>query len=181
MFNRRILLLSLALGLPAAATAQSGGWTEPVKVWHDDQVAIAYEARLSGDQLAIRVTPGRGWHTFCLDNQKRAEEKLAGKQALSVDRPTEIALSDGLTFVGPWLQTPPKDFSKPELLWYSWGYETPALFLAKVRRSGAGPARIAIRGQACTETVCKNIDVGLSLPLIQSGAPVDPKGLVQAR
>ncbi len=114
--------------------------------------------------LLVRATLGPGWHTFAMDKKIRVDEKLAGKPAISNDRPTEIVASGGLQPVGGWYQSPPKDFSHPELRWFSWGFEGQALFAAKVRRAGAGPTKLALRGQACTATVCKNIDLALSLP-----------------
>ena len=113
-------------------------------------------------------------------------EKLAGRQSLGIDRPTEINLSGSLELVGPWLQSPPKDFSKPELRWFSWGFEQQALFVAKIRRSQAAPANIRVRGQACTETICKNIDVALPVPRINiqanvMAADIDLKTLVPLR
>jgi hypothetical protein len=106
-----------------------------------------------------------------MDNRVRAAEKLAGKQSLGVDLPTEIQISRGLEVIGPWYQSAPKDFSVPQMRWYSWGYEDHAMFAAKIRIRGAGPARIAIRGQACTDKMCKNIDVEISLPLPPNAAP----------
>ena len=58
-----------------------------------------------------------------MDNRIRAEEKLAGKKSLGIDHPTEIKVSGGLEVEGPWHQTNPKDFSRPELRWFSWGFE----------------------------------------------------------
>src|SRR5688572_6953473 len=121
-----------------------------------------------------------------MDNKQRAAETLAGRRSLGIDLPTEISVRQGLEVTGPWFQSPAKDFSKPELRWFSWGFENQALFVAKVRRSGAGPARIAIRGQACTETSCKNIDLALLVPLSDSGtdagiSDIDLKALIQVR
>src|SRR5215469_11749678 len=104
----------MRLLLLASVAAAAGVWTAPVEVRHEDAVAIAYEARLDGPYLVVRANVGSGWHTFAMDNQKRAAEKLAGKPALSVDKATEIAASGGLEIEGPWLQTSPKDFSRPE-------------------------------------------------------------------
>jgi hypothetical protein len=154
----------------ASVAAAAGVWTAPVEVRHEDAVAIAYEARLDGPYLVVRATVGPGWHTFAMDNQKRAAEKLAGKPALSVDKATEIVPSGGLEIEGPWYQTIPKDFSRPELRWFSWGFERPALFAAKVKRTGGVSASLRVRGQACTETICKNIDVAISLPVGASAA-----------
>jgi hypothetical protein len=135
-------------------------------------------------ERAEQISIEPGWHTFVMDNKQRSTEKLAGKQSLGVDGPTEIALSDGLEVTGPWYQSAPKDFSKPDLRWYSWGYEGEAQFTAKVRRAGASSAEIGIRGQACTDAVCKNIDVTIPLSVANdadSTSTVDLKTLIPVR
>jgi len=172
--------------LAACFQAQPADWTDPVEVQHEFKRCVSYRARLDGDFLVVRATVEPGWHTFAMDNKQRAEEKLAGKPALGIEAPTEIRPSRELELVAPWHQSPPKDLSRPELRWFSWGYEDQALFVAKVRRSGPGPARIAIKGQACTETICKQVDVAISLPLpaaSTNGAPseTDLKMLVPVR
>lgn len=152
------------------------------EVRHDDQLCLAYQAALEGDYLVVRAAIEPGWHTFAMDNERRAKEKLAGKMSLGIDRQTEIALTGGLAAAGGWYQTPPKDFSKPELRWFSWGFEKEAVFAVKVHRAGAAPAKIQIRGQACTETTCKNIDVELAGPAGQlKPAAAPPAGVVAVR
>lgn len=177
---RTSLLLVLSVGTLAAAD-----WTQPVEVRLGSEKCITYRARLDGEYLVVEATPEKGWHTFSMDNEVRANEALAGKRSLGIDAPTVIALANGLESDGPWYQPEPKDFSKPELRWFSWGYDEQALFVTKVRRSGAGPAGIAIRGQACTETSCRNIEVEISLPLPAriTGAPADTtlQGMVAVR
>jgi hypothetical protein len=158
--------------LPAIA---AGPWSAPVEVRHEETLCLTYRARLDGDYLVVRAAIEPGWHTFSMDNKKRAEEKLAGRRSLGIDQPTEIKLSGGLEAVGPWYQTAPKDFSKPELRWFSWGFEKEALFAVRVRRLGAVPARLAIRGQACTDVTCKNIDASLTLPPAPAGAATEIK------
>ena len=168
----------------ALAVAAPGGWTDPVEVHYDVTKCLSYRARWNGQLVAVEVTPEANWHTFAMDNRQRAEEKLAGRKSLGIDHPTEIKLTGGLEVVGPWYQTPPKDFSKPELRWFSWGFEQRALLAAKVRRTGTGPAQIAIRGQACSESICKNIDVTIPLPLAASKTDandIDLKALMQVR
>ena len=157
-------------------------WTKPVEVTHDDKTSVSYRAKLAGgSHVLVEVKLEPGWHTFALDNDKRASEKLAGKKALGVDKPTSIALQ-GLAAVGPWLQPEPKDFSNAEIRMFTWGFENQALFAAPVKRT-AGPMQLRIRGQACTEAVCKNIDVTLALPAGGSGggAAPDLAGLVTVR
>ena len=168
-----IKLLFLCIAIVGAA--RSAEWSKAVEVRHDENLCVSYQARLDGPYLVVRAAVEPGWHTFAMDNKQRAEEKLAGKQSLGIDHPTEIVLSGSLEAVGSWFQSPPKDFSRPELRWFSWGFERQAVFVTKIRRSRAGPARIAIRGQACTETTCKNIDVTMSLPLV--GTDTDPSGI----
>jgi hypothetical protein len=164
-----------------AATAAAAEWSAPLEVRLQEDLCLTYQARLDGEFLVIRAAIQPGWHTFAMDNQKRAEEKLAGKQSLGIDRATEFTLS-GLEPAGPWYQSPPKDFSHPELRWFSWGFEQEALFAAKVRRK-TGAARVGIRGQACTQSLCKNIDVAIVLPPWAGGpsTELDLKKLVPVR
>ena len=57
------------------------------------------------------------------------------------------------------------------------------MFVTKVRRTGPGPAHVAVRGQACTETTCKQVDLALDVPVKIEKAPsdVDLKSLVRVR
>src|SRR6202166_3466690 len=177
-----IKLLMIILVVARANAARPGEWSDAAEVRHEENLCVSYQARLDGPYLVVRAAIESGWHTFAMDNKQRAEEKLAGKRSLGIDHPTEIVLTGGLATVGPWYQSPPKDFSRPELRWYSWGFERQALFVTKIRRMGAGPARIAIKGQACTDTTCKNIDVALSFPLAAidtDPAQVNLKNLVR--
>jgi hypothetical protein len=178
MSLRRICFL-----LTCAAVVQAADWSAPAEVEHDGHAVATYRAKLSGGILAIHVTLEPGWHTFALDNKQRAEEKLAGKKSLGIDQPTEIKIVQGASLAGPWLQPPPKDFSKPELRWYAWGFERQALFAAKAIHSG-GPVKLTVRGQTCTDTVCKNVDLNLEIPerAIGTGpSGIDLSGLVPAR
>jgi hypothetical protein len=179
-------LLLLEAGLPGLRVACAGDWTKPVVVSLEEARCISYRARVSGPYLLVEASLEPGWHTFAMDNKARAEEKLAGKKSLGIERPTEIKVAGGLALAGGWLQTPPRDASKPELNWFTWIFDKQAVFAAKVRRAAGATARLTIRGQACTETSCKNIDVELPLPLDSStratgAAAPDVKGLVEVR
>ncbi len=164
----------------AVAAVRAADWSAPVEVRHEDNLCVSYQARMDGGYLVVRATLGPGWHTFAMDNQKRAEEKLAGKPALSMDRNTEVTAVTGLLIAGPWFQSMPKDFSRPQLRWFSWGFDREATLAAKARGTGAGLIRL--RGQACTETICKNIDVTIAVPA-STGRPsgFDVKDFVQVR
>jgi hypothetical protein len=176
----------IVLGLAWTQITDAADWTEPVEVRHELKRCVSYRARLNGQFLIVQATLDPGWHTFAMDNRQRAQEKLAGRRSLGIDLPTEIRLTEGLELAGPWYQSPPKEFSKPELRWFSWGFEGQVLFVAKVRPLGAGPARIAVRGQACAEAICKNIDVEISVPLGGTNpgthtSDIDFKSLIQVR
>jgi hypothetical protein len=181
--TRLINQAALVIAFLSIFAFAGGGWTKPVEVYYDVQKCVSYRARLSGDFLVIQAVHEAGWHTYAMDNKLRAQEKLAGKRSLGIDRPTEIVLAEGLEPSGPWRQSVPKDLSRPELRWYSWGFDGDALFVAKVRRSGSGPAAVAIRGQACAESICKNIDLSISVPLDggTGKSEIDLKNLVQVR
>jgi hypothetical protein len=186
LIRQTVVNIIIVLGVAGTEPALAGDWTEPVEVRYELRRCVSYRARWNGQFLVIQATIDPGWHTFAMDNKQRAQEKLAGRRSLGIDRPTEIALTGGLELTEPWYQSPPKDFSRPELRWFTWGFEGQALFVAKGRRSGAGPARIAIRGQACTEATCKNIEVELSVPLVAAStdttaSDIDFKTLVQVR
>ena len=81
---------------------------------------------------------------------------LAGKKVPHrTSRPT--AAQDEIA--GSRLQSQPKHFSQPELRIFSWGFEGEARFSAPAKAlSASAAARVRIRGQACTQTVCKNVD-----------------------
>ena len=160
-----VLLAVAALIFVAAPPAQAGDWSEAAVVRRDLRPLVSYRAKLDGEFLVVQADHEEGWHTCAMDNKVRAKEKLAGRRSPGIDAPTEIGVAQGLELAGEWRQSPPQDFSKPELRWFTWGFEGSALFVAKVRRTGGGPARISVRGQACSETSCQNIDAALSLSL----------------
>ena len=174
---RTIILLAAC-----AAMVQAAEWGEPVEVRYDTTLCVTYRARLAGDYLLVEASHEPGWHTNAMDNKVRVAEKLAGKPALGIDAPTEITASEGLQVTGPWYQPAPRDMSRPELRMFTWGFDGQALFAARVRRTGSGAARITVRGQACTESLCKQIDVAVPVPPNRARtAPPDLSKLVRVR
>lgn len=153
--------------LLAVTAATAGEWSAPVEVKIETELCVAYRAKIDGEYLVVEAAPGDGWHVYAMDNELRSKEALAGKMSLGVDGPTQVTLTGGLQPAGEWLQSAPQDYSKPDMRWYTWGYEAPATFATKV--TGGGPTEIGIRGQACDATRCKNIDVSLTLPQPQPG------------
>ena len=179
---RIVLTAVLGLGVVCARAADPDDWTQPAEVTHDLKRCLSYRARLSGSFLVLEARIEAGWHTFAMDNRQRAAEKLQGKKALSQDLPTEIRVSGGLEIDGPWFQSVPRDFSRPQLRWFSWGFEDRALFVTRIRRTGAEPARITIGGQVCTDTTCRKVDLVISLPIKAAGTgEIDLNPLIQVR
>ena len=162
--------------LPLVMALLAGTWSEPVHVLHEMQPVVTYRGQIAGDWLVIEASLAPGWKTFAIDNERRADERRAGKPSLGIDQPTQLTPGPSLAVTGPWHQLPPKDFSKPQLRWFTFGYQDRAVFAAKVRRTGKGPYPVEIRGQACTDTTCKNIDVTVQAPAAEAGA-FDRKGL----
>jgi len=174
----RTLLLLLFV-----STVSAADWSQPAEVRHEDAVAVSYRARVDGPYLVVRVNVGQGWHTFALDNVQRVQEKLAGKPALSLDRSTEINAT-GLQIEGQWQQSAPQEFSRPELRMYSFGYDREAVFAARIRRTGGPSARLRVRGQACTDSICKNVDISLTVAVpakLATNSELKPQELVAAR
>ncbi|MCX6595323.1 MAG: hypothetical protein NTV70_03030 [Acidobacteria bacterium] len=165
----------MAALLPALALAAD--WSAPVEVYHDDRRCITYRALWTGEDLVVEAVIEPRWHTFAMDNKKRQAEKLAGKPSLGIEKPTEIKLEGGLEVQGGWRQSPPSDFSKPEIQWYSFGFEQKALFAVKAKTAGSGPAAVRVRAQACSDNICKNIDVVLTVPTSSPGT-VDVSALI---
>ena len=95
----KLALRIVAMALPAAE------WSKPAEIVVDDTVCATYRARLDdAGNLNVQLTLANGWHTFSMDNDVRAKEKLAGKKALGMDKPTSFTVTGGLTVDGPWRQ-----------------------------------------------------------------------------
>ena len=163
--------------------AWAASWSAPVPVRQGSTDCVSYRAKLSGEWLVVEVTHEPGWHTYAMDNERRAQEKLAGKKSLGLEQPTTIRVLGGLQLAGPWYQSKPEDYSKPDLRWFTWGFEGTALFAARVSVSDNGTPRIAVQGQTCNEASCHLVDIEIPLPRDGAEAPVeiDIKKLVRVR
>ena len=168
--------------IPALTFTLAGAeWSERVEVRHDDKLALSYRAMWTGEYIVVEAAIEPGWHTFAMDNKIRQKEKLAGRPSLGIEMPTQIRVSGGVAGEGQWLQSEPKDMSNPDIQWFTWGFEKQATFAIKTNAKRSDPASVAIRGQACAEAVCKNIDVTLSVPVKASKQPFDAATLTPVR
>ena len=164
MTNRFLTVLAIVWAnwlMPGVAIG--GSWSEAAIVWRGATRCVSYRARLLGDHVVVEATHAPDWHTYAMDNRRRAAEKLAGKPSLGIEQPTTIDLGTGLKAIGPWFQSPPRDMSRPELRWFTWGYEKVATFAVKVERTGMPQSVISIKGQACDSKSCQNVNVRLQI------------------
>ena len=109
-------MMTLALLLVALTTHDSMQSNEVV-VRHGSDAVVRYRARIEEDFLIITATHEKGWHTYAMDNELRALTALQGKPSLGIEQGIDIQVGEGLELSGPWLQTKPRDLSKPELSW----------------------------------------------------------------
>ena len=168
-FSLRILAVSALLVGPVFC----GEWTPEAHASRNGRPLASYRAKLDGDYLVVQVKTADGWHTYAMDNKQRAKEALAGKMSLGVEENTQVTVSQGLQVTGPWYQSEPKDFSQPKLRWFTWGFDGPALLAARVKRSGAGPAVVAIHAQICDSVSCRAVETRLAVPLPPAGAKTE--------
>jgi len=126
--------------------------------------AVRLRARIEGDYLIVQATHEAGWHTYAMDNELRAAEKLAGKPSLGIEQGVVITVKSGGDVSPPWYQSAPHDLSKPELRWYTWGFDKEAIFACKRGPAGSEPVELQIRGQACNGKSCRSFNVELTAP-----------------
>lgn len=148
-------------------------WSKPQEFYDDETLAITYRAMFDGEALIVEAAIEPKWHTFCMDNRRRHNEKLAGRQSLGVEKPTAFEVK-GAAVTGPWYQSPPQDFSKPQLLMFTYGFEKQARFAVKAKPEGAGPIQVTVKAQACSASTCKNVDLTLEVPVDPKATPESP-------
>lgn len=160
-----------------ALTLLAGDWSAPAQIEHNDQLAMEFRARYDGSHLIVEIRPEPGWHTYAMDNKQRQDAALRGRKSLGSEKPTTVSVSGGLTITGPWRQSPPEDFSKPEIQFYSYGFSKPSLVAAPAKAT-AKTAEVTVKGQACTDSVCLPVSVTLTVDL-SPGPPADLSSLIR--
>ena len=176
----------LLRGLPVLALAGSlwaGEWSTAVDATaRDGTPLVTCRAKLAGEYLVVEVRAAEGWHVYAMDNEQRAKNALAGKTSLGVEQNTEVVVSGGLEQLGDWFQSEPRDFSQPELRWYSYGFEGASLLASRVRRNGGEAANVAVRAQACDSASCISVEAELELPVVDAAdGEFTTDGLVRVR
>ncbi len=154
------LLCSL---LFVALSNDESAWSKEVIVRQGQDPVVRFQARLEHDYLIVKATHIGGWHTYAMDNELRAATALKGKKSLGIEQALEVRVESGLELDGLWLQTEPSDFSKPELRWYTYGFDQTALFACRVKKVTSDQAILRVRGQACSGDTCCQVDVVLKI------------------
>ena len=148
---------ALACLLALSAPVVAADWSDDATVYYRDEPVVVFRAIVEEGHLIVQATHSEGWHTYALDNTRRARER-SGKLEPETEMPMRFHAGGALRIVGPWRQSPPLDLSTPEIRWYTWGFEGTALFAAGVEWAGGSQGVLTINGQACTADICARID-----------------------
>lgn len=179
-----LLLPSLLLsGAERERSTADRGWSDPIEVRQGTKPVVSYRAGVWQGWLVVEADHQKGWHTYAMDNQRRADERLEGKPSLGIEAATELRLLSGLKRTETWRQSRPADYSKPELRWYTWGFDGRVYFACRVERKAEAKVELGIKGQACNDKSCRMIDIKLAIPPRASNhreePPIDVKRLVE--
>lgn len=160
----RALAIAAVLSIVAIG-AWAGEWTEPKPAMYHGEIAMTYRARLAGEWLIVEAKHSPEWHTYAMDNLQRAR-KATGKATPETELPTRIDVGGGLKTVGAWKQSAPKDLSKQDIRWYSWGFTDTARFAVRVERTGGAEAVVTVNAQSCNASSCSMVrDLKITLPV----------------
>ena len=156
-----ILLMTVLLG---ATSQNEAGWSDEVVVRQGFEPVVKIQARVQDGYLIVRLKHEAGWHTYAMDNETRAAAALQGKPSLGVEQGLSFEVKSGLDLEDRWLQTGPTDLSKPELRWFTYGFDETAWFACPVRKIQSRYVVLHVRGQACSGETCCQIDEMLEFP-----------------
>ncbi len=164
----------IAIGLLLISFTAAAEWSESQDVRMRRDKVMSYRAILVGDSVIVEARHEAGWHTYAMDNVRRARE-ASGKEKPECELPTVIEVSGALTLDGPWYQSEPTDLSNTDIKWYTFGFEGTSYFAAKVKRENEGDATIRIDAQACNASKCSMVDgLEIVLPVTAQEADAQP-------
>lgn len=171
MIPRLILCPALILFIVFEAGGQD--WSDPVVVRRRGEPVVTYRAMLDGDFVLVEARHADGWHTYALDNIERARAR-SGKERPETELPTRIKVTGGLKVAGNWRQTRPEDLSQEAIRWYTWGFNSRAIFAVRVERANGSEAIITVNAQACDASSCQMVQ-DLVLKLLVSNVEAATK------
>lgn len=159
-------LLTLAAAL-IGASAAAAEWSDPQTILRGRDKVVTYRATVENGWLLVEAKHEPGWHTYAMDNLRRAQEKT-GKENPSTELNTAITIAEGGELAGKWRQSEPKDLSTPAIRWYTWGFENTAYFAAPIKTT-ADTFRIVINAQSCNESACAMVeDLEIAIPIAET-------------
>ncbi|MCG8600862.1 MAG: thioredoxin family protein [Verrucomicrobiales bacterium] len=143
-------------------------WSASQYVTKGKEKILRYRAAVTDGHLLIEARHEPGWHSYALDNGIRSE-RVSGRTDGSHELPTSIKLSESVQTIGPWIQTEPNDYSKPDIRWYTYGFEGTSYFAVPLEPGElktTGNMEISITSQVCDSTSCAGtFELKLSVPV----------------
>ncbi|MDF1826402.1 MAG: Trx7/PDZ domain-containing (seleno)protein [Verrucomicrobiales bacterium] len=144
-------------------------WSNPEFVRRGTDKVVRYRAAFANGHLLVEAVHEPGWHSYAMDNPARGEER-AGRPGGDQELPTVISLPGSLKTGGDWIQTVPVDYSKPEIHWYTWGFEGTSWFAVPLESLPEDAVSIQISSQVCDASSCAGVfDLSLSVPAPKGG------------
>lgn len=140
-------------------------WSTPAYLTSGNEKAVAYSAAVANGYLLVQAKHFADWHSFTMDNPQRSIGKLGEKG--NQELPTGIVVDQETE--GAWLQTGPTDFSKPDIRWYTWGFQGVSYFAVKLSDPGK-QVNLKVSAQACRADICAGaVDLELEVPATSAG------------
>ena len=127
-------------------------WSPAEAAFYGELVVVRYRAALFGSTLVVEASHTEGWKTYAKDNVHRAREVLG--EAAECEQPTVINLPATVATAGDWRQTRPKNYSNPEINWFTWGFEGKAYFSIELESWPQDGFEITVSAQVCDSKSC---------------------------
>jgi len=143
-------------------------WSEPDYVRKGNAKIVRYRAAIANGHLLVEAAHEPGWHSYAMDNAKRSAAASKGGPAAagSHELPTVIATPSDLAVDGGWKQTPPTDYSKPDIHWYTYGFSGTSYFALPLKELPGKAFKVSITSQVCDAESCAGtFDLELEVPI----------------
>ncbi|MEM7674304.1 MAG: hypothetical protein AAF212_13250 [Verrucomicrobiota bacterium] len=127
-------------------------WSPAAAAYYGDLAVVRYRAAMFGNTLVVEASHADTWKTYAIDNAKRSKEAF-GENAQH-ENPTVINLPETVAPKDPWRQTRPKDYSKPGMNWFTWGFEGKAYFSIELESWPKEGFEIIVSAQVCDPKSC---------------------------
>lgn len=143
-------------------------WSEPDYVRRGNDRIVRYRAAIANGHLLVEATHEPDWHSYAMDNPQRSAAASKGSPAAagSHELPTVIQTPDSLATGGSWKQTPPTDYSKPGIHWYTYGFSGISYFALPLKELPKEAFKVSVTSQVCdTESCAGTFELELEVPI----------------